>query len=180
LKKIIVKIIFSALLLVMLMLESVNAASIVADKTEFNKGDIFTISINTEAKIKSSNFGLQYDSTKFKYVNISTSLKDPIVNFNESNVVWVSVADPIEENATNTISLTCEVIEDVKDDEKITFSITEYANNQNEELTSDRIEINSGVNEEGIVKSPFFIVLIVLIVLGAIVLLIRKLRSKNR
>jgi len=141
-KKTIFTITLIAIFFIIAMVGTVNAASVTASETEVNKGETVTVTIKTDAKIKSSDFGLKYDPAKFEYVSISTTLAGPLANnMAAEGVVYVAVSDPLEENATDTISLTFRAIADVSADEEVTFSVVEYTNNEGETLTSDSAKV---------------------------------------
>lgn len=54
--------------LLMMLVSSVNAATITADKAEMTKEEIVTLTLTTETPVDSMQFNVKFDSTKFEYI----------------------------------------------------------------------------------------------------------------
>ena len=54
--------------LLMMLVSSVNAATITADKAEMAKEEIVTLTLTTETPVDSMQFNVKFDSTKFEYI----------------------------------------------------------------------------------------------------------------
>ena len=83
------------LLLAMVLPLSVNAATLTVDKSEMNVGDVVTVEVNTKQNVESIQFDLQFDSSKYEYVNDSavSDLDSTDSNLIAGDVVRVSAFD---------------------------------------------------------------------------------------
>lgn len=83
------------LLLAMVLPLSVNAATLTVDKSEMNVGDVVTVEVNTKQNVESIQFDLQFDSSKYEYVNDSavSDLDSTDSNLIAKDMVRVSAFD---------------------------------------------------------------------------------------
>lgn len=83
------------LLLAMVLPLSVNAATLTVDKSEMNVGDVVTVEVNTKQNVESIQFDLQFDSSKYEYVNDSavSDLDSTDSNLIAGDMVRVSAFD---------------------------------------------------------------------------------------
>lgn len=137
-KTILVTILVAVMLLAAV--STVNAATVsISDKT-VKEGDTVTVTVKTDKDIKSSSLNVNYDASKFEYVSASTGdLGNAMINSKLENTVRISVADPA--NTTKTITVTFRAKKDVASDENVEFSVTNYVNNENEELTASVVSV---------------------------------------
>ncbi len=89
------------LLLAMVLPLSVNAATLTVDKSEMNVGDVVTVEVNTKQNVESIQFDLQFDSSKYEYVNDSavSDLDSTDSNLIAKDMVRVSAFDMNAEKA---------------------------------------------------------------------------------
>ena len=111
--------------LLMMLVSSVNAATMTADKTEMQKEEIVTITVTTETEVNSMQFDIEYDASKFEYV--ANSFTSPIGNTNsnviEEGVVRVSAYNVGEGSTTATLQF--KALDNVENAE-FTVSNTEF------------------------------------------------------
>lgn len=83
------------LLLAMVLPLSVNAATLSVDKSEMNVGDIVTVEVTTKQDVESIQFDLQFDHSKYEYVNdsVASDLDATDSNLIAENMVRVSAFD---------------------------------------------------------------------------------------
>lgn len=83
------------LLLAIVLPLSVNAATLSVDKSEMNVGDIVTVEVTTKQDVESIQFDLQFDRSKYEYVNDSaqSDLDATDSNLIADNMVRVSAFD---------------------------------------------------------------------------------------
>lgn len=83
------------LLLAIVLPLSVNAATLTVDKSEMNVGDVVTVEVNTKQNVESIQFDLQFDSSKYEYVNDSavSDLDSTDSNLIAKDMVRVSAFD---------------------------------------------------------------------------------------
>lgn len=83
------------LLLAMVLPLSVNAATLTVDKSEMNVGDVVTVEVNTKQNVESIQFDLQFDSSKYEYVNDSavSDLDSTDSNLIAKDMVRISAFD---------------------------------------------------------------------------------------
>ncbi len=83
------------LLLAMVLPLSVNAATLTVDKSEMNVGEVVTVEVNTKQDVESIQFDLQFDSSKYEYVNDSavSDLDSTDSNLIANDMVRVSAFD---------------------------------------------------------------------------------------
>lgn len=96
-----------AIIVLLTMATSVNAAKVVADKTEVNKGEKVVVTVNMEQETDCLDVKLAYDATKFEYVtgSVATSLtNEPTVNDKTEGKIIVSASSA--SNKTKSISFT--------------------------------------------------------------------------
>lgn len=89
------------LLLAIVLPLSVNAATLSVDKSEMNVGDIVTVEVTTDQDVESIQFDLQFDRSKYEYVNDSaeSDLDATDSNLIADNMVRVSAFDMNQEKA---------------------------------------------------------------------------------
>lgn len=143
-KKTVLGIITIVMLVVVMLSTSVNAASLSADKTKMEKGEIVTVTVKTDEAVESMQFDLKFDTTKYKFVegSIKTDLRTLDYNV-KGDVITVSAFDTSV--TTDTITLQFEAIEN---GEKVTFEIsgTEFSND--EVVTNPTIDVTVAEKEE--------------------------------
>ena len=105
----------------MMLTTSVNAASLNADKTEMSKGDIVTLTLKLDQQVESVQFVINYDTSKFEYVDksVNTGFASPIVNA-ANGELRVSSFDVY--STTDTVTMQFKALENGKD---VGFSISE-------------------------------------------------------
>ena len=132
-KKTILGILIIAMVVVAMMIGNVNAANLAVNKTKKKKGDVVTVSVNTEETSQAVEFVLNYDATKFEYVadSATSTLGAPIVNASEAGIIRLIVTDPIK--TTNAVTLQFKAIEDT---EGAVFTASNFSTDKDEELTT--------------------------------------------
>ena len=132
-KKTILGILIIAMVVVAMMIGNVNAANLAVNNAEVKKGDVVTVSVNTEEASQAVEFVLNYDATKFEYVadSAASTLGAPIVNASEAGVIRLVVTDPIK--TTNAVTLQFKAIEDT---EGAVFTASNFSTDKDEELTT--------------------------------------------
>ena len=132
-KKSILGIVIIAMVVIAMMVGNVNAANLAVNNAEVKKGDVVTVSVNTEEASQAVEFVLNYDATKFEYVadSAASTLGAPIVNASEAGVIRLVVTDPIK--TTNAVTLQFKAIEDT---EGAVFTASNFSTDKDEELTS--------------------------------------------
>ena len=108
--------------LFMMLITSVNAASLNADKTEMQKGDIVTLTLKLDEQVESVQFALDFDSSKFEYVegSINTGFAEPVVFVENGNQLRVSSFSLSK--TTDTVTMQFKALENGAD---IEFAIGE-------------------------------------------------------
>lgn len=131
-KKSILGIVIIAMVVIAMMVGNVNAANLAVNNAEVKKGDVVTVSVNTEEASQAVEFVLNYDATKFEYVadSAASTLGAPIVNASEAGVIRLVVTDPIK--TTNAVTLQFKAIEDT---EGAVFTASNFSTDKEEELT---------------------------------------------
>ena len=131
-KKSILGIVIIAMVVIAMMVGNVNAANLAVNNQEVKKGDVVTVSVNTEEASQAVEFVLNYDATKFEYVadSAASTLGTPVVNANEAGVIRLVVTDPIK--TTNAVTLQFKAIEDT---EGAVFTASNFSTDKEEELT---------------------------------------------
>ena len=137
-KKTILGIVIIAMIVMAIMVGSVNAASLTVNNQEVKKGDVVTVSVNTEEAAQAVEFVLNYDATKFEYVadSAASTLGAPIVNASEAGVIRLVVTDPIK--TTNAVTLQFKAIEDT---EGAVFTASNFSTDKEEELTAASVTV---------------------------------------
>ena len=132
-KKSILGIVIIDMVVIAMMVGNVNAANLAVNNAEVKKGDVVTVSVNTEEASQAVEFVLNYDATKFEYVadSAASTLGAPIVNASEAGVIRLVVTDPIK--TTNAVTLQFKAIEDT---EGAVFTASNFSTDKDEELTS--------------------------------------------
>ena len=132
-KKSILGIVIIAMVVIAMMVGNVNAANLAVNNAEVKKGDVVTVSVNTEEASQAVEFVLNYDATKFEYVadSAASTLGTPVVNANEAGVIRLVVTDPIK--TTNAVTLQFKAIEDT---EGAVFTANNFSTDKEEELTT--------------------------------------------
>ena len=132
-KKSILGIVIIAMVVIAMMVGNVNAANLAVNNAEVKKGDVVTVSVDTEEASQAVEFVLNYDATKFEYVadSAASTLGAPIVNASEAGVIRLVVTDPIK--TTNAVTLQFKAIEDT---EGAVFTASNFSTDKDEELTS--------------------------------------------
>ena len=132
-KKSILGIVIIAMVVIAMMVGNVNAVNLAVNNAEIKKGDVVTVSVNTEEASQAVEFVLNYDATKFEYVadSAASTLGAPIVNASEAGVIRLVVTDPIK--TTNAVTLQFKAIEDT---EGAVFTASNFSTDKDEELTS--------------------------------------------
>ena len=132
-KKTILGILIIAMVVVAMMIGNVNAANLAVNNAEVKKGDVVTVSVNTEEASQAVEFVLNYDATKFEYVadSAASTLGAPIVNASEAGIIRLVVTDPIK--TTNAVTLQFKAIEDT---EGAVFTASNFSTDKDEELTT--------------------------------------------
>ena len=132
-KKSILGIVIIAMVVIAMMVGNVNAPDLAVNNQEVKKGDVVTVSVNTEEASQAVEFVLNYDATKFEYVadSAASTLGAPIVNASEAGVIRLVVTDPIK--TTNAVTLQFKAIEDT---EGAVFTASNFSTDKDEELTS--------------------------------------------
>ena len=132
-KKTILGILIIAMVVVAMMIGNVNAANLAVNNAEVKKGDVVTVSVNTEETSQAVEFVLNYDATKFEYVadSATSTLGAPIVNASEAGIIRLVVTDPIK--TTNAVTLQFKEIEDT---EGAVFTAGNFSTDKDEELTT--------------------------------------------
>ena len=132
-KKTILGILIIAMVVVAMMIGNVNAANLAVNNAEVKKGDVVTVSVNTEEASQAVEFVLNYDATKFEYVadSATSTLGAPIVNASEAGIIRLVVTDPIK--TTNAVTLQFKAIEDT---EGAVFTASNFSTDKDEELTT--------------------------------------------
>ena len=117
---------------------NVNAANVVASKTEVNKGDKVVVSINLTEETRNIDVKLTYDSTKFEYVKDSatSTLGSLTVNDKTEGKIIVSASNPSV--STKQVSFTFVAKENTDASE---FKATGLVTEKGEEFTSDNISV---------------------------------------
>ena len=132
-KKSILGIVIIAMVVIAMMVGNVNAANLAVNNAEVKKGDVVTVSVNTEETSQAVEFVLNYDATKFEYVadSATSTLGAPIVNASEAGIIRLVVTDPIK--TTNAVTLQFKAIEDT---EGAVFTASNFSTDKDEELTT--------------------------------------------
>ena len=126
--------------LLMMLVSSVNAATMTADKTEMQKDEIVTITVTTEQEVASMQFDITFDSTKYEYVEDSATsdLANTASRVISDGVVRVSAFE--SGNATNTLTLQFKAIEN-GENVPFTVSNTEFVAGSDE--TGETFEVDT-------------------------------------
>lgn len=143
-KKTILGIITVVMLVAVMLTTRVNAASLSADKTEIQKGDIVTVTIKTGEKVESMQFDLKFDTTKYEFVegSIKTDLK--MMNYNiKDGVLIVSAFDTSV--TTDTLTLQFKALEN---GEKVPFEISNTEFSNDETMTNTTVEVTVADKKE--------------------------------
>lgn len=143
-KKTILGIITVVMLVAVMLTTRVNAASLSADKTKIQKGDIVTVTIKTGEKVESMQFDLKFDTTKYELVkdSIKTDLK--MMDYNVNNgVLTVSAFDTSV--TTDTITVQFKALEN---GEKVPFEISNTEFSNDEEMTNTTVEVTVADKQE--------------------------------
>lgn len=137
-KKSILGIVIIAMVVIAMMVGNVNAANLAVNNQEVKKGDVVTVSVNTEEASQAVEFVLNYDATKFEYVadSAASTLGAPIVNASEAGVIRLVVTDPIK--TTNAVTLQFKAIEDT---EGAVFTASNFSTDKEEELTAASVTV---------------------------------------
>ena len=137
-KKSILGIVIIAMVVIAMMVGNVNAANLAVNNAELKKGDVVTVSVNTEEASQAVEFVLNYDATKFEYVadSAASTLGAPIVNASEAGVIRLVVTDPIK--TTNAVTLQFKAIEDT---EGAVFTASNFSTDKEEELTAASVTV---------------------------------------
>lgn len=137
-KKSILGIVIIAMVVIAMMVGNVNAANLAVNNAEVKKGDVVTVSVNTEEASQAVEFVLNYDATKFEYVadSAASTLGAPIVNASEAGVIRLVVTDPIK--TTNAVTLQFKAIEDT---EGAVFTASNFSTDKEEELTATSVTV---------------------------------------
>ena len=137
-KKSILGIVIIAMVVIAMMVGNVNAANLAVNNAEVKKGDVVTVSVNTEEASQAVEFVLNYDATKFEYVadSAASTLGAPIVNASEAGVIRLVVTDPIK--TTNAVTLQFKAIEDT---EGAVFTASNFSTDKEEELTAASVTV---------------------------------------
>ena len=120
--------------LLMMLVSSVNAAEFTADKTEMQKGDEVTLTVTLEEAAQSVQFDVEFDASKYEYVENSAKSDLVATASNElvEGVVRVS-GFAMGNETTTTVTLTFKAIEN---GENLPFSIsgTEFISSEGERM----------------------------------------------
>ena len=137
-KKSILGIVIIDMVVIAMMVGNVNAANLAVNNAEVKKGDVVTVSVNTEEASQAVEFVLNYDATKFEYVadSAASTLGAPIVNASEAGVIRLVVTDPIK--TTNAVTLQFKAIEDT---EGAVFTASNFSTDKEEELTAASVTV---------------------------------------
>ena len=137
-KKSILGIVIIAMVVIAMMVGNVNAANLAVNNAEVKKGDVVTVSVNTEEASQAVEFVLNYDATKFEYVadSATSTLGAPIVNASEAGIIRLVVTDPIK--TTNAVTLQFKAIEDT---EGAVFTASNFSTDKDEELTAASVTV---------------------------------------
>ena len=108
--------------LLMMLVSSVNAATMTADKTEMQKGDEVTLTVTLEEPAQSVQFDVEFDASKYEYVEDSgkSDLQFTGSSLISDNVVRVS-GFAFDDESTTTITLTFKALEN---GEELPFTIS--------------------------------------------------------
>jgi len=117
---------------------NVNAANLTADKTEANKGDEVTVTVNLDEESRNIDIKLNYDATKFEYVagSASSSLGTLTVNDKTAGKIIVSGSNPTE--STKAVSFKFKALETTEGSE---FTGSGLVTEKNEELTGASVSV---------------------------------------
>lgn len=117
---------------------SVNAASVVADKTEVNKGDKVVVSVNLEQESRNIDVKLNYDSSKFEYVSDSATSSLGSLTVNDKNPGKIIVSGSNASQSTKQVSFTFVAKENT---DAATFTASGLVTESDEELTNDSVSV---------------------------------------
>ena len=94
-KKKILGIVITLVIMMGMMVSQVNAATISASNTEVNKGDELTVTVNLENPTQAIDLVLTYDANSFEYVkgSVSSSIGDITTNDTVAGKVSISAAN---------------------------------------------------------------------------------------
>lgn len=137
-KKSIMGVAIIAIILISMMMGSVNAASVTASNTEVKKGDIVTVSVKLDDAAKAVQFVLNYDATKFEYVEKSatTTLGTPTINTKTAGVINLAATNPQE--TTNEVTLKFKALENT---DGASFTVSNFKTNKSEVLANTSVSV---------------------------------------
>lgn len=113
---------------------NVKAATIVANKTEANKGDTVTVTVNMAAT-HSIGTWLKYDADKFEFVSASSSIGELTTGVNGG---VVKVAGTSTDKTTTAVSFTFKA-KDLTDN--ASFEVTRLTTESNETISASKISV---------------------------------------
>ena len=105
-KKKILGIVITLVIMMGMMVSQVNAATISASNAEVNKGDQITVTVNLENATQAIDLDLTYDANAFEYVkgSVTSGLDSLTVNDRNAGEVKISGSDPY--NSTTYVTFT--------------------------------------------------------------------------
>lgn len=143
-KKTIVGVAILAIALIVMM-GSVNAASVTVDKTEVKKGDIVTISINIDKQVNGIQFNVSYNPNNFEYIGTDTGALAP--EENASNGLVKVVASSGSKTA-NKATLTFKALADTQGED---FVVSNFKA-EGEALNNNSVKVK--VSTTPVVEEP--------------------------
>lgn len=137
-KKKILGIVITLVIMMGMMVSQVNAATISASNAEVNKGDQITVTVNLENATQAIDLDLTYDANAFEYVkgSVTSGLDSLTVNDRNAGEVKISGSDPY--NSTTYVTYTFVAKENT---EAAEFVASGLETPENEALTVSSVSV---------------------------------------
>ncbi len=144
-KKKILGIVITLVIMMGMMVSQVNAATISASNTDVNKGDELTVTVNLENPTQAIDLVLTYDANSFEYVkgSVSSSIGDLTVNDTVAGEVRLSAASAT--NSTTSVTYTFVAKENT---DAAAFNASGLVTESGEEFTVDSVSVSVVEKEE--------------------------------
>ena len=144
-KKKILGIVITLVIMMGMMVSQVNAATISASNTEVNKGDELTVTVNLENPTQAIDLVLTYDANSFEYVkgSVTSSIGDLTVNDTVAGEVRLSAASAT--NSTTSVTYTFVATENT---DAAAFNASGLVTESGEEFTVDSVSVSVVEAEE--------------------------------
>lgn len=141
-KKTIVGVAILAIALIVMM-GSVNAASVAVDKAEVKKGDIVTVHINVDKQVNGIQFNVSYNASKFEYIGANTG--DLAAEENATRGL-VKIVASSGSKTSNIATLQFKALEDTEGEDFVVSNFKAEGEALNN--SSVTVKVSTGVEEQ--------------------------------